>query len=400
MSLFYRFIVFFLPVILTFLGYIFNKITFSTIIILYFIYCTYQNINSRSYLSYKETEKNKKIIEKCKILKNKEFKPHFFLPNSFLQIVFMDKIKGPDLPLIIERKSVNGFGTYLDWVKVDPECKIEISTKNQDPVLLILPGLTGSKNDMYVMNISFEGLKNNYHVAIYQNRLLSEKIVLPSDSAVDLFDDLDSAIDLIQEQFPKSKIFAVGFSYGANKIVHYLGLKNIHKRKINAAVSVGNPYDMLICQRLISESIFEHFILDLLKKNLNKTKQNITESQEEFFKLEIEKAEKCKNLKDFDESITRRVLGYKSADDYYRGISCVHHMRNIDVPLLCISSLDDNITSAKAIPFDEVQINENIILLVTDKGGHLCYIGNENFFKLKQWVNEPIMEFINTVKDL
>ena len=75
-------------------------------------------------------------------------------------------------------------------------------------------------------------------------------------------------------------------------------------------------------------------------------------------------------------------------------------MTKIDVPLLCISSLDDNITTSKAIPYDEVELNENLILLVTDRGSHLCYIGNEKFLQLKQWINEPIMEFINAINKL
>lgn len=43
----------------------------------------------------------------------------------------------------------------------------------------------------------------------------------------------------------------------------------------------------------------------------------------------------------------------KTVDTYYRWSSCASNVKDISVPLLCISSLDDPVCTAEAIPWDE-----------------------------------------------
>lgn len=43
----------------------------------------------------------------------------------------------------------------------------------------------------------------------------------------------------------------------------------------------------------------------------------------------------------------------KTADTYYRWSSCASYVKDVSVPLLCISSMDDPVCTAEAIPWDE-----------------------------------------------
>jgi predicted alpha/beta-fold hydrolase len=402
--LYYNFFKFLFPFLLIILAYIFNFINLIIITTTYLFYCAYHFTNSTTILIFKKNKKNLKIVGISKI-DEEHFKPYFFLPSAFLQIVFLELMTGPPEELNIERREVNGCGTYLDWINIREKGAHSLTNDNNNsdstPILLLLPGAQGRGNDKYYMNCAYEGLKNNYKVAVFINRLTSEKLILSEESHLNLFDDLDLAIDQIKMQYPKSKIYAVGFSYGGNKIVHYLGSKNNLNKKIDGAVSISNPYDFILFQRYLSDSIYDYFVLKELKFNLQRLKPRLSQPNS-LVSLDIESAEKCSTVKEFDEFITRRILGYKTSDDHFRGISCVHHMTKINVPLLCISSLDDNITTAKAIPYDEISQNENIILLQTDYGGHCSFIGNQDItkFKLVQWVNKPIIQFLNTIRSL
>lgn len=380
-------------------GYILSFIDLKTVVLVYLVYCLYHYITSNAVLHYTKTEKNKKIISSCKSLETPRYKPHFFLPSPTLQLILFGHIQGPAEELEIERESTNEYGTYIEWVSVKSNKKDESSNSNEDkPILLVLPGLTGGKTDYYVQNICYEGLQNNYIPVVYQNRFLNN-YKLSEDTHMSLFEDLDEGIDHIMKKYPGKKIYAIGFSYGANMLVHYLGTKNIKKRKIQGGVSVGNPYDMLICQRFLAGTFFDHIILQLLLKNMEKNIESFSRPHK-FIQMDINKAKQAKTTKEYDEYTTRRVFGYKSSDHYYRDVSCVHHVEKIDVPLLMISALDDNITTAKAIPYDEASLNENIFLLITDKGGHLCWIDNQHLFKLKRWVDRPAIEFINSIQKI
>ena len=57
-------------------------------------------------------------------------------------------------------------------------------------------------------------------------------------------------------------------------------------------------------------------------------------------------------------------------------------------------------TSSKAIPFDDIRLNPNSMLLLTDTGAHMCFISNEKMTEICQWVTKPVYEFLNANRDL
>ena len=56
-----------------------------------------------------------------------------------------------------------------------------------------------------------------------------------------------------------------------------------------------------------------------------------------------------------------KILGYRNADDYYKGLSCAKYVKDINKPLIIISSKDDPICPYQGIPMDDICENENII---------------------------------------
>ena len=86
---------------------------------------------------------------------------------------------------------------------------------------------------------------------------------------------------------------------------------------------------------------------------------------------------------------------YHTATEYYREISAIKYLTDIDVPVLCINSIDDPITPYQAIAYDDIKLNPNIFLIVTDKGAHMAFVSNERLTELKQWNLKPAFEFLN-----
>ena len=284
-------------------------------------------------------------------------------------------------------------GTSIVWVYNENSKNTHVN-----PVLLILPGITGRYNDPYVENISYEGLKQNYDVVIFQMRTLSDKMKRPKyGKYVDFYIDINNSLIKIRNK-NKNPIFAVGFSYGANLLTGYLGNKNLETNFISGAVSLSNPFDLYMTQRVGKDTIYESLISSFERKHylpavnsLNKEAKN----KDEFIDVNI----LCSNyiVKNFDLEFFGKILGYKTGDDYYKGISTAKFVKNINKPLLVIHSKDDPICTYKGIPFDDVCENENIIFILTDKGSHSCFIENDKDFNLspKHWIHKPLFEFIN-----
>ena len=73
--------------------------------------------------------------------------------------------------ILFQEEKVDEKGTSIFWASQE-----KALVQHINPVLLILPGITGHYYDPYVKNIISEGIKNNFDVVIFQMRTLSNKM--------------------------------------------------------------------------------------------------------------------------------------------------------------------------------------------------------------------------------
>ena len=230
------------PLLFIIIGlYIFHYLTIIQILLLYLLYCIYWQIFCKVTFIYTRNEENDELIKNCPSLINPKYKPHFFLPICIFQMLICEYWKPKEgKKLVYKIENVNKYGAKILWTKFS-YMKNEFT---DEPILLLFPGMTGVTEDGYVQNLAIEGLNKGYNVVIFQMRILSEDFSLNETGIFKLYDDIDEALDYIIEKHKKSKIYAIAGSYGANNLVYYLGYLNSKKKKINAAVSISNPYDM------------------------------------------------------------------------------------------------------------------------------------------------------------
>ena len=382
--------IFWLLLILSFL----KIIPFYYLIIGYLLFCLYNRLISSTELIYTKNSLMEEIIKKSNISSLK-FIPSFLFPITPLQFINLSRTKiKPDYKINVKRKYIGNNGVCIDWINYEG-----IETKNK-PILIIFPGLTGCIDDAYVINIANECIVNcGFNVCIYQMRVLTEKVKI-NKRYLFLIDDIDEALDDIRNEYgEKIKIYAVGFSYGANQLVKYLGQKNNKNKKITAGISISNPYEFIISARLAYDKIYNRMLLMFLQKVVNKTRKQLEQLN---LNLDVNFLLNTNQITDFDQYYTSYLLGFRGADDYYRNISSVLDMKNIDVPLLCIHAKDDQICFKEGIPFEEIKLNKNIALLLTSHGTHSCFIESDGLFglKVKQWITKPVSCFLKTVKNM
>ena len=385
--------IFWIILILAFL----KIIPLYTLILGYLLFCLFHRLISTTNLIFTKNSLMEEIIKKSNISSLK-FIPSFLFPITPLQFINLSRTKiSPKYKINVKRKYIGNNGACIDWINYEG-----IETKNK-PILIIFPGLTGCIDDAYVINIANECIVNcGFNVCIYQMRVLTEKLKI-NKRYLFLIDDIDEALDDIRNDYgEKIKIFAIGFSYGANQLVKYLGQKNCKKKKIIAGVSISNPYEFIISARLAHNKIYNRMLLMFLQKVVKKTRKPLEELN---LNLDINFLLNTNQITDFDQYYTSYLLGFRGADDYYRNISSVNDMKNIDVPLLCIHSKDDQICFKEGIPFEEIKLNKNIALLLTSHGSHSCFIESEGLLGLfglnvKQWIIKPVSKFLKTVENM
>ena len=374
--------------------YLFKYITLTQIILIYLLYCIYWQFFSKVTLIYTKNKQNEELLNNCPNLLNPRYKPHFFLPICAFQMLVCEYWKPKEgKNLVYEIQNVNKYGTKILWAKFSYMTK----KFTNEPILFLFPGMTGVVQNGYIQNLIIEGLHQGYNVVIYQMRILSEDFRLNETGTFKIYDDIDEALNCIIEKYKNSKIFAISGSYGANNLVYYLGNLNNTNKKIQAAVSISNPYDMYLCERFLEDTIFSWLITYLERRNFIKLRKGVEKCKK--IDINIEYLSNCNDMKSYDEEFSRKVCGYKSADDYYRNISALRKFENINIPLLCINSKDDGLIPCRAIPYDDIRLNKNVFLLLTDKGAHMCFFSNEKLLGLKQWHLKPIFEFLSSCQN-
>ena len=89
-----------------------------------------------------------------------------------------------------------------------------------------------------------------------------------------------------------------------------------------------------------------------------------------FSEEEKAKIHQARTLRDLDAIITVPLFGYKDTDDYYQKESAIKYIPHISVPYLMLNSLDDPLIPPHTIAYSECLSNANIIMAVTEYGGH------------------------------
>jgi len=391
---------YFYPVIIILLLLLFKYINFTQLVVGYLIYCAFVYFTTKTYLFYIKNQFNIDLLENCPSIKKPNFKQYFLLPFTFCQFILLEISSSPkrnnESEIIFREEKIDNEGTSIFWAFYENSQNI-----HSNPVLFILPGITGQYDDSYVQNIIAEGLNNNFDVVVFQMRTLSSEMKMPKNKFVDFYDDINNSLIKVRNK-NKNCIYGVGYSYGANLLSGYMGNKNLETNYIEGGVAVSNPFDLYMSQRLGEDTLFESLITYFERKNYMRAVSS--------FNRKIKNKKKCINVetllssyyvKNFDTEFFGKILGYKNGDEYYRGISSAKYIKSINKPLLVIHSKDDPICTYKGIPMDDVCENENIIFILTEKGGHSCFIENEKDFGFspRQWMFKPAFEFVNYLKN-
>jgi predicted alpha/beta-fold hydrolase len=220
----------------------------------------------------------------------------------------------------------------------------------------------------------------------------------------------------------RTKLYAVGYSMGANVLVKYLGEEG-SKTPLSAAVAVSNPFKLLTSAYALQSSslgmIYSRAIASAARK-FTKRHQHVLEklSQETnatssyssgsspsaspvIGKELVKGALSAKTLWDFDRYATAQMWGFPSVESYYYESSSALFIPNIQVPLLCINALDDPLVPQQCLPYEEIMKSDSVVLLTTEKGGHVAWLEDNFPFALNSsWADFTTLRYLSVIHRL
>jgi uncharacterized protein len=235
---------------------------------------------------------------------------------------------------------------------------------NSKRCVIISHGLEGNSSRAYVTGMASAFLSVGINVAAWNYRGCSgemnrQRRFYHSGAT----DDLRTVINHVAREF--NEVYLVGFSLGGNITLKYLGEPNVHP-SVKKAVTFSVPIDLYHSCLEISKPhnwIYSERFLKSLKRKI-KEKAAVRDD------IDTTMLDRVKNLKEFDDYFTGPLHGFRDAIDYYTKCSSIHFIKDIKVPTLLVSALNDPFLSPECYPMEK---HPYLTTEFSKRGGHVGF---------------------------
>ncbi|CAD8170646.1 unnamed protein product [Paramecium pentaurelia] len=377
----------------------------------YLSYLVWNNYNSNQVELYSlNTELQNEIIQNCPSLTS--YRPPAFY-CGFLHTL-IPTISKPKEKHISFFEKIGDTGISVDFVDKGQ------SINSDQPLLLIIPGLTGKVQNGYVNSLITQAHQYGFNnICIYTYRMLSKEanflfvppfqdygidfqgadkeyfrhdVVAGQTTRVDLAADLHYTLKYLKDKYKFKQILAIGCSYGGVQLGNYLG-RFQDDSLIDAGVTVCSPHNITDCENNIS-TIMDLTMTYILRRGLKINKHLFYDPNNypKQWKPQISKAMNSLFVHQFDRYYTSQVYGYKSEVEYYKHFSSCDRFPQIKIPMLCIAAKDDYAVNIKALSLDKLISNKQTIVCLAKSGGHIGFL--EGLNADSTWFPKPALEFL------
>nr|XP_060631139.1 phospholipase ABHD3 isoform X2 [Anolis sagrei ordinatus] len=266
--------------------------------------------------------------------------------------------------------AADGGQISLDWF--DNHDSIPYSESNSRPTILILPGLTGTSKESYILHMVQQSKTLGYRCVILNYRgVAGENLLTPRTYCASNTEDLETVIHYIHKLYSSAALVASGVSMGGMLLLNYLG-KTGRETPLKAAVVFSAGWNAFksadSLERPVNWLLFNYYLTTCLQSS-------VTRHREIFDKqFDMNLVMKAKTIREFDRRFTSVMFGYPTLEDYYADASPYKRLKRIGIPVLCLNSLDDVFSPNHAIPVDIAKQNPNVALILTSCGGHIGFL--------------------------
>jgi len=269
----------------------------------------------------------------------------------------------------------------LDW-----------STVGSQRLAILLHGLEGNSTRTYILGMVKALNKNGWDAVAVNFRGCSGE----SNRTLRFYhsgetSDLDNVVSRALGLGIHRALALIGFSLGANVILKYLGERGngVHA-SIKKAVAFSVPCDLtsssLELGRFSNRPYMRRF-LGMLREKIRMKMEVLPGS------INDHGYERIKNFKDFDDTYTAPIFGFKNAEDYWKRASSKPSLPDISVPTLIVNAADDPFLGEPCYPVEEAAQSKTLFLEVPDHGGHVGFVAFNN--QNQYWSEHRALSFLH-----
>ncbi|CEP00380.1 AB hydrolase-1 domain-containing protein [Plasmodiophora brassicae] len=345
-------------------------------------------------LYYHKDSLNVNLVRKCPSLTSK-YEPTFWMFGAHLQTILGAFFRArPAVNLqrdIVECR--DGGHLSLTW-----EADSYMASRDDTPILLILPGLTGSSRSKYICQLMKDASKQDLRPVVLGYRGFDVNLRTPMVTTCATVGDVEDSLMFLRKKHPDAPIYAIGFSMGANMLVKYLGSSHREGRPqiVSGAVAVSNPFDFvklsIKLREFSNEWLYSRPLCMRVKWFINQHQENAQILAERVHPTAFAAA----TIYELDDRLSRHLYGIATVEEYYMLSSSLHFLEDVDCPLLLLNARDDPFLGGE-IPYEMCQRNPNLMLAVTERGGHVAWTTG---VLPRSWMLETTLQYLSALRCL
>ena len=277
------------------------------------------------------------------------------------------------------------------------ECRWQLK-RQVAPTILILHGLEGSSDSLYVRGTARKAFAQGFNVACMNMRNCGgtdhlNETLYNSGMTEDIHRVLT---DELVERERLAEIFVAGFSMSGNMILKLAADYGADAPRALAAVaSVSPSIDLSGCAdrvERLENSIYRWSFMRSLRRRV-RTKGRLRPAA-----YDTRGLLRVRTIRQFDERFTAPHGSYRDASDYYERASSFPHIRRIKLPTLILHADDDPIIPAEPFRDPAIAANPSVLLIITRGGGHVGFISDARAGEDRRWAENRVVEFCRLLK--
>lgn len=321
----------------------------------------------------------------------KTFKPAWWLRNPHLQTLYPALFRNVSAPMLRRERLITPDNDFLDidWC----------GEGDEKPLVILLHGLTGSSQSIYIKGFQQLLLKQNFRSVALNFRGCSGE----ANHSARCYhsgetNDLQFLYQTLRDREPQTPFAVIGFSLGGNVLLKWLGEQG-QRPNLFAAAAVSVPFVLSVCTTKLDNGFSKLYRANSLRdcKRYIHNKQQCLEKlglQYEAKKLkDLGDLSKIKSFWDYDERVVAKLHGFENVHDFYSRSSSRQFLKKIIVPTLIIHAADDPFMTKNVIPKPN-ELSKFVQLEITEQGGHVGFVAGKNPFKPVYWLEQRISDFL------
>jgi hypothetical protein len=259
-----------------------------------------------------------------------------------------------------------------------------------DGAALLLHGLGGCHASSYLVRAAHKLNARGVRAFRMDYRTCGAGLALASRPYhAGLSEDAAAALRFIARLCDGSSLGLAGYSMGGNVALRTLGA---HPEELPAtltrAIAINPPVDLAVsCDYLTGpiQRLYDRHFAKALTRHVARH-GGFTETGRELFESPVVR------IREFDERFTVPHWGFGTVEEYYAFASAARFVKRIEVPTLIIHSLDDPLIPGRL--FAALERSDAVTLHLTDRGGHLGFIGVRGVDPDRRWMDWRVVDWL------